>query len=448
MLPEQRDILWTFLSIMFTVFALYAFINVVKHCRERDDVSTTFWGGIFGAFLVVMFLETAHMFGLTQVEQLGFFFGKMVLTVFLLLLTWGIFFKSTAIENQSPPIIRAFFWWTTISVLLAGYSNWLPQQRSDPPPKATAFVGEITMEEYAEMGRVIIFGTKQIAGEKAIGKGQCPLCHTFDAGDNIGRCPNLFGVGERGLTRVQEDRYKTSPVAVGENEPKSNIIKGAPDQIPDEYRRAGAPGFDGMTAEDYIRESMMCPSCYVVKGYGKAGDTVSPMPVISKPPISLNNIEVNAVIAYLQSYNTPGDFAGVTVPLPSADDGPAETAEEEGDAPIFVTGAEPIEEIINTLGCPLCHTIPGVEGAVGELGPKLHEKINAPNRIKDSRYKGKATNTKEYVRESILNPNAFIVMNEEENELYPEGVMPQDFKNKLSVDAIDKLVDFISQTEG
>ena len=39
-------------------------------------------------------------------------------------------------------------------------------------------------------------------------------------------------------------------------------------------------------------------------------------------------------------------------------------------------------------------------------------------------------------------------MNEEENELYPEGVMPQDFKNKLSVDAIDKLVDFISQTEG
>jgi hypothetical protein len=104
--------------------------------------------------------------------------------------------------------------------------------------------------------------------------------------------------------------------------------------------------------------------------------------------------------------------------------------------------------MINTLGCPLCHTIPGIEGAVGELGPKLHEKINAPKRIKDSRYKGKATNTKEYVRESILNPNAYIVMNEEENELFPEGLMPQDFKHQLSVDAIDKLVDFISQTEG
>jgi len=304
------------------------------------------------------------------------------------------------------------------------------------------------MEEYAEMGRVIIFGTQQVAGQKAIGKGQCPLCHTFDAGDNIGRCPNLFGVGERGLTRVKEDRYLNEPVKVGETEPKSGIVKGAPDQIPEEYRREGAPGFDGMTAEDYIRESVMCPSCYVVKGFGKAGDKVSPMPVIVKPPISLSQEEVNAVIAYLQSYNEPGDYSKVTVPLPSADDGPTETAEDEGEAPIFVTGAEPIGEMINTLGCPLCHTIPGIEGAEGELGPKLHEKINAPKRIKDSRYKGKATNTKEYVRESILNPSAYVVMNEEENELYPDGLMPPDFKHKLSVDAIDKLVDFISQTEG
>jgi len=448
MLPEQRDILWSFLTLLFTVFALYVFINVVRHCREREDVNGKFWGSIFGGFLVVMFLEAIHMFSLNQAEQLSFFFSKMALTIFVLLLAWGIFFKSTQVENQSPPIIRAFFWWTTISVLLAGYSNWLPQQRSDPPPKATELVGEITMEEYAEMGRVIIFGTKQIAGEKAIGKGQCPLCHTFDAGDNIGRCPNLFGVGTRGQTRVQEERYKVSPVAVGENEPKSNIIKGAPDQIPEEYRRAGAPGFDGMTAEDYIRESMMCPSCYVVKGFGKAGDKVSPMPVISKPPISLSPIEVNAVIAYLQSYNEPGDYSKVTVPLPTPG-GEEETASDDGEeAPIFVTGSESIDVIVNTLGCPLCHTIPGIEGAFGELGPKLHEKINAPKRIKDSRYKGKATNTKEYVRESILNPSAFLVMNEEENELYPDGLMPQDFKHKLSVDAIDKLVDFISQTEG
>ncbi len=446
MLPEQQDILWTFLAITFTVFSLYVFVNVVNHCREREDVNTTLWGGIFGAFLVVMFLETSAMLDMTQGEQLSFFFSKMALTIFLLLLTWGIFFKSEKIENQSPPIIRGFFWWTTISVLLAGYTNWLPQQRSDPPPKASAIVGDITMEEYAEMGRIIIFGAKQVAGQKAIGKGQCPLCHTFDAGDNIGRCPNLFGIDERGATRVKEDKYMNEPVKVGEVEPATGIVKGAPDQIPEEYRREGAGGYDSMNSEDYIRESLMCPTCYVVKGFGGPGDKKSPMPVISKPPVSLSPIEINAVIAWMQSRETPGDFSRVTVPLPS--DQPVEEASSDEEAPLFVTGAEPIDEMINKLGCPLCHTIPGIEGAVGELGPKLHEKTNAMNRIKDPRYKGKATNVKEYVRESILDPSAYLVFNETAGELYPDGLMPPGFKNQISVEALDKIVDFISQTEG
>jgi hypothetical protein len=99
------------------------------------------------------------------------------------------------------------------------------------------------------------------------------------------------------------------------------------------------------------------------------------------------------------------------------------------------------------IGFPLCHTIPGIEGAVGELGPKLHEKTNAPMRMKDPNYKGKAKNTKDYVKESILDPSAYVVFNEEAGEAYPDGLMPTTFANQLSVNAIDKLVDFISQTE-
>ncbi|PIQ96566.1 MAG: cytochrome C [Nitrospinae bacterium CG11_big_fil_rev_8_21_14_0_20_56_8] len=447
MLPEQKDILWTFLSMAFTVFALYAFINVVRHAREREGVNGKFWGTVFAGFLVISFLETVHMFDLVQGEQLLFFFKYIVLTVFLLLLSWGIFFKSEKIEDQSPPIIRGFFFWMAVSVSLAGYTNWLPQQRSDPPPKETAIAGDLTMEEYAEMGRVIVFGAKQVAGQKSIGKGQCPLCHTFDPGDNIGRCPNLFGVEERSHTRVKEERYATSPVKIGDAEPATGVVKGKPDQIPAAYKRAGSPDLIG---EDYLRESLMCPTCYVVEGYGKEGDTKSPMPVISKPPISLSPVELNAVIAWLQSKDNPGDYSKVTVPLPTAGSGQAKEekpAEDEGEKPVFVTGNEPIDEMINTLGCPLCHTIPGVEGAVGALGPVLHEKINAPKRIKDPNYKGKATNTKEYVKESILTPSAFVVFNEEAGESFPDGLMPQDFKNKLSIDALDKLVDFISQTQ-
>ena len=443
MLPEQADILWTFVTIIFTLFSLFAFINVIQHCRAKEGTSTVLWGSIFGAGLIINLMLTNHMFELTQQEQLGFI-SNQVLAVFLTLLVWGLFFKSENIENQSPPLIRAAFFYSTISILLAGYTNWLPQQRSDPPPPPEVIdASSLTMDVYVGMGENIVFGKERVAGSKAIGKGQCPLCHTFDPGDNIGRCPNLFGVEERSHTRIKEDRYLNEPIKIGEKDGATGIIKGEPDQIPEEYRRADASELIG---EDYLRESLMCPSCYVVKGYGKAGDTKSPMPVISKPPISLGLMELNAVLAWLQSKDTPGEFGNITIPLPTGEtEKPDDDDDEEG--PVFVTGTEPIDVMINTLGCPLCHTIPGIEGAVGELGPKLHEKINAPNRIKDPNYKGKAKTGRDYVKESILNPNAYIVFNEAEGEPFPEGVMPQDFANKLSVNALDKLVDFISNTQ-
>jgi hypothetical protein len=450
MLPEQHDILFSFIAILFAVFGIFVFGNVIQNCREREGLNIKFWGGIFGAFAIGCFLMTVHMFDLVQADQLKFFFSTYILVVLMMLFFWGVFFKSNKIEGQSPPIIRGFFFWCTVSLLLAGYTNWLPQQRSDPPPKEAAIVGDLTMEEFAEMGRVIIFGAKQVAGQKSIGKGQCPLCHTFDPGDNMGRCPNLFGVEERSHKRVKEDRYATSPMAIGELEPASGIVKGVPNDIPEEYRREHGP--DELTGEDYLRESLMCPTCYVVTGFGKDGDTKSPMPVIVKPPISLSRVEVNAVVAYLQSKDTPGEFASVTVPLPQDDAGNtggaiAEAPAEDEDRPVFVTGNEDIQAMINTLGCPLCHTIPGIEGAMGELGPVLHEKTNAPNRIKDPNYKGKATNTKEYVRESILNPGAYVVFNEAEGESFPDGLMPTTFGEMLSVSALEKVVDFISQTE-
>ena len=40
-----------------------------------------------------------------------------------------------------------------------------------------------------------------------------------------------------------------------------------------------------------------------------------------------------------------------------------------------------------------------------------------------------------------------MVFNEEAGESYPDGLMPTTFSEQLSVNAIDKLVDFISQTE-
>ena len=153
MLPEQHDILFSFLSILFATFGVFVFGNVIQNCREREGLNVTMWGGIFGAFAIVMFLMTVHMFGLVQRDQLLFFFSTYIWAILLLLFFWGVFFKSNKIEFLSPPIIRAFFFYTTISVLLAGYTNWLPQQRSDPPPKEAAVVGDLTMEEFISKRR-------------------------------------------------------------------------------------------------------------------------------------------------------------------------------------------------------------------------------------------------------------------------------------------------------
>ncbi len=443
MLPEQQDVLWTFVTLMCMVFSVYVFISVIQHCREREGANMKLWGTIFAAGVLINLWLTSHMFDLNQGEQLGFV-GWQMLAILATLLIWGMFYKNEGIEDQSPPIIRAAFFYVTISILLAGYTNWLPQQRSDPPPVGGPDISDdITMDQYTEMGRIIVFGSKPaVGGGVAIGKGQCPLCHTFDPGDNIGRCPNLFGVEERSHTRIKEDRYLNEPIKIGETDGASQIVKGKPDEIPEEYRRADA---DDLVGEDYLRESLMCPSCYVVKNYGKAGDKVSPMPIVSKPPIRLSPVELNSVLAWLQSKDTPGDFASVTIPLPTLGGETAEPEEEE-ERPIFVTGTESIEEIINVLGCSLCHTIPGIPGAVGELGPKLHEKIDAPKRIKNPNYKGKAKTGREYTQESILNPSAYVVFNEEEGEPFPDGLMPQDFANKLSINALEKLVDFINNT--
>ena len=171
-----------------------------------------------------------------------------------------------------------------------------------------------TVSEFADKGHAnlydppvrLVFGTVS-------GKGKCNLCHTFDPGDNLGRCPNLFGIEKRSHARIKEDRYLNKPIKVGETDKASGIVKGRPDLIPKEYRRKGSPK---MTGEDYLRESMMCPSCYVVKGYGREGDTKSPGLISHKPPINLTPVELNAVIAWLQSKDTPGDYSRVTVPLP------------------------------------------------------------------------------------------------------------------------------------
>jgi mono/diheme cytochrome c family protein len=108
---------------------------------------------------------------------------------------------------------------------------------------------------------------------------------------------------------------------------------------------------------------------------------------------------------------------------------------------VLADGSEPVDQIFAKAQCVVCHTIPGIAGAVGTVGPKLVEGTNAPNRIKDPAYKGGAKTVREYITESVISPSTYVV------KPFPDGVMPKIFGQKLSAGALNKIVDYLSQVQ-
>ncbi len=350
--------------------------------------------------------------------------------------TMAMYFKGLRVLLQ----IGGFMFF--VAACLAGFGNWLPQVKADPPPaeEKTADVRQMSVQERADLGEKIIFGAVGASGTQgAIGKGQCPLCHGFQKGFLSERAPNLFGVPKRALERLQDPRYS-------QKDPSKR----------DTVQKEACPGCGtAQTAAEYIAESHACPNCYVVAGFGVKGtnDKESPMPSIHKPPIALTFDELIAVDTWLfaregEEPPSPEDIENAYKKfIPEADrpkaapagGAPAGGAPAPG-APV-VTGDEPVNEIFTKAMCFACHTIPGIPGAVGAVGPKLVEKTNAPNRIKDPAYKGKATTVREYIMESILTPSMYVV------KPFPDNIMPKDFGKKLNAAAINKIIDYLSQLE-
>jgi mono/diheme cytochrome c family protein len=172
------------------------------------------------------------------------------------------------------------------------------------------------------------------------------------------------------------------------------------------------------------------------------------MPSIHKPPISLSLGELAAVDTwlYVREGKEPPPYEEIIKAyekfIPEADR-PKQTEDQPaaGGGGLLATGEEPVDQIFAKAQCVVCHTIPGIPGAMGTLGPKLVEKTNAPNRIKDPAYKGHAKTVREYITESVISPGTYVV------KPFPDGLMPKVFGQKLSAGALNKIVDYLSQVE-
>lgn len=258
-----------------------------------------------------------------------------------------------------------------LTLLFTLVTYLLPQVEGEAPVEKKIELGALTMDSFVALGE-----------ELFTNKGTCTLCHKPPP---LGRAPDIQG---------------------------DNMVAMAEQRLADERYKGKAA-----TAEEYIRESLLDPSGYVVAGWGKKGsnDTVSPMPAIDKAPIELSAVEMDAIIAYLQSK----DGNEVTIALPTEAPAAAETpAAAGGGAP---APAETPEEAIGKYGCQTCHTLLGTEAS---LGPVL---TDAGARL-----------SKQQIVESILEPDAVIT------EGFTAGIMPKDFADKMTVTELDLIVEFLA----
>jgi len=269
-------------------------------------------------------------------------------------------------------LIRTLGFSLALMLTFTAVTYVLPQMKGEAPEDRDVDVAALTMESFVSLG-----------AELFMGKGTCTLCH-----NQLGRAPNLLALNvvNTSLERIED------PLYLG----------------------------DAMDAASYVRESMLDPNIFVVRGFGKKGsnDTESPMSAVDKPPIQLSDVEISAIIAYLQAK----DGNPVTVALPAQTTAPLVAVDEKTE-PAKPMLAQNAEEAIAKYACAACHAVLDTEAAIG---PSLNDV-------------GKRL-TIEQIRDSVITPNAVIA------EGYPP-VMP-DLSEKMMVKELELIVRFLAEQTG
>ncbi|MYE87571.1 c-type cytochrome, partial [Candidatus Poribacteria bacterium] len=198
-------------------------------------------------------------------------------------------------------------------------------------------------ESFVEAGKTIFNG-----------KGSCYSCHTLNPVAPPSRGPDLTDIGVGAATRKP-----------------------------------------GVGAKTYLIESLYDPTAFLVHGYGK---TMTPA---WKPPISLSNLEIEAVIAFLQSQGGEVDLTPFEPPID------IQTVAREMEARPLIETADAergADVFINVVKCIACHDVAGVEKPENQTLDDGVEVFPGPDLTGIA-----ALNSISYIEESILEPHAEIV---------------------------------------
>lgn len=149
-----------------------------------------------------------------------------------------------------------------------------------------------SVRERADVGEELVFGEVGARPDQngfPMGKGFCSLCHMIEFPDRSDLDPNappFKGVIARARERIASPEYL--------NRPKDT------DQ-PEAFPGSGV----ATTVIEYLAESNLCPSCYVVPGFGVRGsnDRQSLELALHKPPYNLAIDELIATTTWLYILN-------------------------------------------------------------------------------------------------------------------------------------------------
>jgi len=250
--------------------------------------------------------------------------------------------------------------------LYTAVANMIPQVQSEVPQELD-LGAEVTSEQLVAAGEQVFQGA-----------GGCTACHGLGT-----RAPDLLGVAGS---------------VCGER-------------------------VEGQSCKEYLYESMVDPSAYVVEGFQPI------MPDVSR---TLPDDQIWATIAYLQSQGgqvtvTAEDFRGATGAGDAA--GGAGGASDDGAggggaAGALEVGTDDPVGLLRSATCLACHQLAGEGAPIGPAFDDIGANLDAA-----------------YIRNSILYPNADTAAGFEQMA----GTMPANFGDQLSASQLEAIVDFLAE---
>lgn len=240
--------------------------------------------------------------------------------------------------------------------LYTAVANMIPQLASDVPE-------ELVMSADVSPEEMVAAGEQLYAGG-----GGCTACHGLGT-----RAPDLLGV---------------VGTLCGERKPD-------------------------MSCKEYLHESMVNPSAYVVEGF---------QPIMPDMSRTLSDAQIWSLVAFLESQGGEVTVTGGDLGTPTPSGAPGGESATGAALPTAPGESDPAA-LLGTLGCTACHAY---GDAAGGLGPAVA---------------AMAELDRDYIRRSILDPAADTAKGFEPFA----GTMPPNFGSQLTGTQLESLVDFLAK---